>query len=145
MLMAMSFMTAVGLLMVLFPGVFVRMYTTDPEVIPVAINVLRVLGLIQPFFSVFLVLSGALRGAGDTKYVMTATIIGNWGIRVILALILAFFFNVGLVGFWLAMAIDLVVRAGLIFWRYQGGVWKKSLVDGKPSMVRKPSPQPAGR
>lgn len=126
---AMALMIGLGLLMFTFPGIFVRLYTTDPEVIPEAVRVLRVLGLIQPFFSVYLVLSGALRGAGDTRYVMIATAIGNWGVRVVLALFVAFYFDAGLVGFWLAITVDLAVRAGLIFHRYQSGVWRKSLVD----------------
>ena len=126
---AMALMITLGLLMFTFPGVFVRLYTTDPAVIPEAIGVLRVLGLIQPFFAVYLVLSGALRGAGDTRFVMIATAVGNWGVRVVLALLVAFYFDAGLVGFWLAIAVDLMVRAGLIFYRYQSGVWRKSLVE----------------
>ncbi len=138
-LMALVLMMSLGMLMFLFPTFFVRLYTTDAGVIPEAAGVLRILGLVQPLFCINLVLAGALRGAGDTRYVMYATAIGNWGVRVVLALVLGYYFGIGLVGFWLAIAADLTVRAGLIGARYQGGAWKRSLVDAPLPKVKKVS------
>ncbi|AZO94470.1 MATE family efflux transporter [Halocella sp. SP3-1] len=102
----------------------IHLYTDEPGVIKMATSALRIFLFFQPLFGLFMVLAGALRGAGDTKWVMYFTIIGNWGVRLIFSLIFAFYFKLGLNGFWLAMGVDVIVRAGLIVWRFLSGKWK---------------------
>jgi putative MATE family efflux protein len=115
----------------------VDLYTDDPEVIRLAASALRIFILFQPLFGVFMVLAGALRGAGDTKWVMYITVIGNWGIRLLFSYYFAFVLDLGLNGFWLAMGVDIVMRTALIIWRFQTGKWRDiKVIKYKPQAVR---------
>ncbi|MDD4745559.1 MAG: MATE family efflux transporter, partial [Eubacteriales bacterium] len=97
----------------------------------------RIFIIFQPLFGIFMVLAGALRGAGDTKWVMYITAIGNWGVRLIFSLLFVFVFDLGLNGFWLAMGVDIVIRSILISWRYASGKWQDHKVLG----TRRAQPQ----
>lgn len=105
------------------------LYTTDPQVINLTAYCLKIIAVTQPALAVVQVLAGALRGAGDTKWVLYITTIGNWGVRLTLSIILGFYFNLHLVGVWLAMASDQIIRALLTFWRYRNENWIKVFLD----------------
>ncbi len=121
---AATIMSAVGLLLFFVPGLFVRLYTDDPEVIHMSSTVLRIIAVSQPFLAASMVFAGALRGAGDTRWVLGITLVGIWGIRLALAYTLCIILDFGLAGAWLAMAADLVLRSGLVWLRYRTGRWK---------------------
>ncbi|NLN17652.1 MAG: MATE family efflux transporter [Firmicutes bacterium] len=116
-----------GLLFLLFPRALVSIFTTDPEVIDHSTVVIRIVAISQPFMAFQRVLSGALRGAGDTRSVMIISLLGICGIRLILAHWLVTL-GYGLVGAWVAMSIDLTVRGCLLYWRFRHGSWKKVVV-----------------
>lgn len=102
----------------------IRLYTDDPEVVSLAAQALRIFVLYQPLFGIFMVLAGAFRGAGDTKWVMYFTMIGNWGIRLLCSVFFVFYLDMGLNGFWIAMGVDIVIRVCLITMRFVSGKWK---------------------
>ena len=70
------------------------------------------------------VLAGSLRGAGDTHFIMVATTIGMWAVRVPLALITGVWLHLGIFYVWLAMIADWTLRMGLMLWRYRSERWK---------------------
>ena len=111
-------------LLFFFGGEFVaKFYSDDPEVISMAVNVIRIVAFTQiPQISQF-VLGGALRGAGDTKWPLISTFIGVWGFRVVLGFFLVNTMELGLNGAWLALAIDQLARSGIILYRYWSGKW----------------------
>lgn len=117
----MSFM---GVLFFVFPHYFMHFLTNEPEVISLGIMCLRIVALAQPPFATAIVLSGGIRGAGDTKFPMYASILGIWIIRLSLAMVLGIFLGLGLFGVWLAMAIDLYFRGFLFYFRFSSGYWK---------------------
>jgi len=120
-------MSLLGVLFFLFPSFIVGLYTDDPAVIDLASSCLRVIAVAQPFLAVIMTLSGGLRGAGDTRWVMYVTAAGNWGIRLVGAWLIGFRLGMGLVGVWVAMALDQAFRAGLIALRFRSGRWKTAL------------------
>ena len=75
--------------------------------------------------SVGFVMSGALRGAGDTKAVLAITIAGAWGIRVGLTLFLINVVGMGLEGAWIAMSVDWTVRSILMALRWRSEKWQR--------------------
>lgn len=121
---ALLFMTVLGLVFFFFPEVFILLFTRDPEIIANASICLKLVAIAQPFLAAVMVFSGALRGAGDTRYVMINTIIGVWGIRLLGTYILIDFFHFGLLGAWIGMVADLLVRGTLNFMRFRSGKWK---------------------
>mgnify|MGYP000875225157 CR=1 FL=1 len=100
-----------------------RLYTSDPKVILLAAAALKILAVMQPLQSTQFILAGALRGAGDTRWPLYATIIGIWGIRVIFAKIFIGL-GFGLLGAWGANLLDQTFRSIFIYARYKSGHWK---------------------
>lgn len=128
-------MVTASILMYIFVLPITKLYTDESEVARMASTALKIFVIYQPIMSIFMVMAGALRGAGDTKWVMYFTVIGNWGIRLVFTLLLAFYFDLGLNGFWIAMGIDGIIRTGLILRRFKSGKWKHQKVLDKDKMV----------
>ena len=121
---ALMFMTVLGLLFFFVPEPFVKIFSRDPAIIANASVCLKLVAIAQPFLAASMVFSGGLRGAGDTRYVMINTLIGVWGIRLVGTYILIDIFNLGLLGAWIGMVVDLSVRGTLNFMRFRSGKWK---------------------
>lgn len=121
---AAAIMGFVGIFFFLVPGAFVGLYTDDPDVIRMASSVLRLIAVSQPFLAASMVFAGALRGAGDTRWVLIITTIGIWCVRLALAYVLCITLDYGLMGAWLAMSADLMLRSVLVWLRYRTGLWK---------------------
>jgi putative MATE family efflux protein len=128
-MLARIFMGSVGLLFILVPGMFVKLFTTDNEVIRLASTVLRIEGFSQIFLARFYVYGGLLRGTGNTKDVLITSFIGVWGIRLVVCAVAVYFFNAGLVGAWVAMFLDLFTRAFIITAKVKKGNWKRELLN----------------
>lgn len=118
------FMSCVGLVFFFFSYQLAGLFTGDIAVQEAAGECLQMMAISQPFLAYVMVLAGALRGAGDTKYVMLVTLIGTWGSRVVIGWLLGIFLGIGLKGVWLAMIIDNLVRAAMMIVRYQRGKWQ---------------------
>jgi putative MATE family efflux protein len=114
----------IGVFFILFAPYIMMLYTVQQAVIDQGAIALRVIGFVQIAQATQFILSGALRGAGDTKFPLYATFIGVWGFRVALCLLFVFVFKCGILGAWLAIACDQIVRSIIIFYRYKSGKWK---------------------
>ena len=117
----MAFMTATGVLLYLFAPELISLFTQDADVIQLGTVVLRIEAFAQPLFAASIVASGALRGAGDTKYPFFISLVSMWGVRITLSALIAPHF--GLSGVWLAMCIELCVRGAIFLVRLHRGKW----------------------
>jgi len=70
-----------------------------------------------------MVYSGALRGAGDTRWTLIITGATVWLIRLPIASLLTGPLAAGLLGAWIAMGIDMIGRAALFRLRFRSGRW----------------------
>ena len=86
---------------------------------------LRLVAYAQPFFGMYIVGTGLLRGLGDVKIAVPVSIISMWFIRIPLAMLIVNVLGMGLKGAWYAMVIDLVLRGIFILFRVYSGKWKK--------------------
>ncbi len=111
-----------GLLAVL-PAFWLGLFTTDPAVIAAGVGALIVVGLAQPAQAMNFALGGALRGAGDTRFTLLATIVNWFVVRLPLAVFFAFVLDLGLAGIWLAVLTDYAVRTGILSLRFRSGKW----------------------
>lgn len=116
---------AIGLAVIfmLFGRQIVGAYNSDPQIVEVGGTIMFFLAFTQPFQSSQFILAGGLRGAGDTRTTAIITTITVLILRPVLAIIFIQR-GMGLYGAWLAMAIDQLVRATLVFARYNSGKWK---------------------
>ena len=121
----MMFSTTIALFMFFFGRHIAAFYTNDPDVIRKTAMVLKVIGIVQPAQSTQFILSGGLRGAGDTRWPLYATFLGIWGMRVMGGYLLAVQLGLGLLGAWMGMALDQLTRASVISYRFRKGGWKR--------------------
>ena len=69
-------------------------------------------------------LPNTLRAASDVKFCMILSIISMWVFRIAFSYIIAVRMGMGVLGVWIAMTIDLAVRAVLFIIRYRGKRWQ---------------------
>ncbi len=119
-------MTCTGLILLLFPEFLMSIFTGAQDVIALGAPALRVEALAQPFFSLSIVASGALSGAGDTRTPMIIGLACMWGVRLSVAALCVYVFGLGLTGAWIGMATDLTVRGLLMFARFRSPKWEKN-------------------
>ncbi len=102
----------------------IGLYTPDKDVIALGAMALKIVAIVQPAQATQFILAGALRGAGDTKWPLYASVFGIWGGRVFLGYLFTQVLHFGLLGAWVAIAIDQCIRAIVIFQRFSAGRWK---------------------
>ncbi len=116
--------TSVGILFVIFAEPIVRIFTTDPQVMPYAIDCLTIVSYGFFFYGVGMVLETSFNGAGDTWTPTYLNFFVFWVFEIPLAYILAYHFEMGARGvFWaifLAFSMLTIVSA-IVFKR---GKWK---------------------
>ena len=100
-------------------------FSADAAVIAKAAQLLRIVSISEPFFGLSIVLSGALRGGGDTRYPFYVSLLCMLGLRGVLAPIFIFICHMNLEAIWIAMVIDLYARGILCALRFRSGAWKK--------------------
>ena len=116
-------MSIFGLIFFILPGTIIYMFTDEPEIKEMATVALRLVSICQPFQAVSMVLSGCLRGAGDTKAVLWITTIGMYIIRIPLTYFFLYKMNTGLSGAWIVMTIDLAFRSIACYRVFKKGRW----------------------
>ncbi|HWR73718.1 MAG TPA: MATE family efflux transporter [Nitrospirota bacterium] len=120
---AVILMAGMGLVFFFFPYMLLRMFTSDAEVIRYGILYMKIVAFAQIPLAVTMVVGGSLRGAGDTGFIMFATIAGMWFIRLPVAAVCAVVFKADIRFVWSVMIVDWVVRMGLLLWRYRKERW----------------------
>ncbi len=121
---AIVIMSAMGIVFFFFPYALLRAFTSDEAVIDLGTMFLKIVALLQVPLALTMVLAGSLRGAGDTRFIMIATMIGMWGVRIPIAFLTGYWLSLGVFYVWLAMIADWTVRMGLMLWRYRSERWK---------------------
>lgn len=117
-------MILMGIGFFVFRHWWVGMYTGDRDVQRLGEMCLTFIALAQPLQATAIVLSQALRGAGDTRATLLYTFIGIWVVRVGVGYILGVVLGMGLFGMWLGWFGDFFARAALVFFRFRTGKWK---------------------
>jgi putative MATE family efflux protein len=120
--------TLLGAGMVIFRHSLMTLFTQESDIIALGAGIIILAGFIQPFLASFQIYAGALRGAGDSFYPAISLAIGILGIRPALSLLLVKVWPLGLIGAWIALAVDQTVRFVLILIRYRKGTWVKMKV-----------------
>jgi putative MATE family efflux protein len=112
-------------------------YPSQVDVVNAGVPVLRLVAFAMPFVASTVVITYALRGAGDTRVPVLFTWTGFLCLRIPLAYLFTLQIidlgmlgvwpgcNWGLFGAWLAMFADLVVRGALLFMRFLSGRWRE--------------------
>lgn len=120
---AVALMFTLSFVMIFFPEPMVRLFTDDEAVVAQGALYLRIVGLSQIPLAFSFVLSGALRGAGDTKATLRINLLSLWAVRIVPAVVLSWYFH-DIVYVYVAMIADTFFKAFLLWRRFENGAWK---------------------
>jgi putative MATE family efflux protein len=126
--MAIGIMVVMGAALAIFAPQFVAIFVDDEDVIRTGSRLLRIFAIAFPFMGLHASLGGALRGAGDVRYVLGVLTFTAWFVRIPVALILVLAVGLGAPGAWAGAATENVVRGLLIWRRFAQGRWKEKVV-----------------
>lgn len=118
----------VSVVAVIRPTLLLVLFTDEPTVLAVGSTYLRIMGWAYIPFAMMFILSGVMRGAGDTVPAMLATLLSLWGFRIPLAAFLSRSF--GSTGIWLGIAGSAVVGMLLQWGYYLTGRWQRRQLPG---------------
>ena len=119
----------VGIMVVIFRSRIVGIYNSTPEVIAAGSGILLLIGCAQPVQAEQFIISGGLRGAGDTRFSAMVTAVTVLLIRSGLATLTIRVLGWGLWGAWIAMLCDQIVRTLLMYYRYNTGKWARMALE----------------
>jgi putative MATE family efflux protein len=117
----------ISIMFLLFPRFISSFFISDPKVVTIAIDYLRILALSQVFMALEIVLEGSFSGAGNTIPPMTVSIPGSV-LRVPLAYLIAIFWGVGVNGIWWAITLTTIAKGTTLAFWFKKGSWKTKKV-----------------
>lgn len=107
--------------------VLVPLFNLTPATAAMAVQVLRLCAVFTAvFWPMSFTLPNALRAAGDARFTMVVSLLSMWICRIGMSWLLgsSWGLDLGLLGVWLAMYADWVVRAAVFLVRFLRGKWK---------------------
>ncbi len=120
------------------PGFFLRPYISgaDPEtfekVWEISVVLLRFVAFYCVFDALYIVFSAGVKGAGDTRFVMFASIALGWFVMVLPTYLSVVTFGWGLYFAWVFISLYLVAGGLIFMMRFRGGKWKSMRVIEAP-------------
>jgi len=128
--MAIASMVGLSVFIIAFSEDIARFLIDDDEVARLTVIFIYILGIAQPLMAIEFTLGGCLRGAGDTRFPLKATMAGLIGARVGLAALFTF---MGLTVVWIYAALigDYIVKALMLVSRFKSGKWQQVFSDAE--------------
>jgi MATE family multidrug resistance protein len=142
-------MTAVALLYVLVPDLLMWPFRSESgsakwedlaDLVPVLLRFVAVYCL---FDSINIVLSFALKGAGDTRFVTYVSLTLSWPMLVV-PTYFAWSERWGVLWAWAFASVYIITQTGVFYWRFRGGQWKSMrVIESAPVPEAALTPVPA--
>jgi putative MATE family efflux protein len=107
-----------------FPEFWLSIFNKSPDVIEVGKSSMRLMGATGPFIAAGMILTQALFGAGNPRFVMMVELALHFGVLLPVAYICGILLGGGLVGVWTAAAVYAVLLTAIMSWKFQSGSWK---------------------
>ncbi len=101
-----------------------HLVTESHAVYHAALLPMRMMGLATPLIAVGMILTQALFGAGNTRFVMIVELVLHFCCLVPLAWLLGITFHFGLVGIWSAALVYVLLLTSVMVWKFRSGDWK---------------------
>lgn len=93
-----------------------------------AVRLLQIVAVYCLFDAMYMIFTAALKGAGDTRYIMVVSVAMSWAIMGVPAYAAYEYFGADLFTLW-AFVCAYIVAAGFVFYRrFRGGKWKSMRV-----------------
>ncbi len=145
---SLGWMWAVGLIFVLLPGPLLDIFETTPGVAPLpgapafaeikamGVVLLRYVALYSLIDGVSIIYFGALKGAGDTRFVMLTMLAASVGVLILPTWYLVATGTGGIHGPWLCLTAYIAALAGSFALRFRSGHWRRiKVIEETPRAV----------
>ena len=106
----------------------IGIFTEDPMIIKIGAAVLLIDIFVEIGRTANLVIIQSLKAAGDVNFPVIVGIFSMWFVSTLGAYVFGIYFGLGLVGIWIAMAADEILRGILMLFRLKGGKWRQKRV-----------------
>lgn len=123
-LLATGFMVLAASTFVFRPRQLIGWFSTDPSVLSVGTSLLLLAAVFQLFDGIQGVITGTLRGLGDTQTPMKVNLIAHWLFGLPIGYLLCFVAGWGVYGLWVGLSLGLIVVGIVLFW-----VWSVKIRD----------------
>ncbi len=120
---AIALMFFLSFFMIFTPEWIVSFFTNDLKTIDEASLYLKIVGLSQIPLAFNFVLSGALRGAGDSRRTLRINLISLWVVRIVPAFVLSWYFH-DIMWVYIAMISDTFTKAFFLWRAFDKGEWQ---------------------
>ena len=123
-------MIALGVITFPLASWLAGLFSSDPDILSLSKDIIQITCVFMGFWTASFVLPAGLKGAGDARFTMWATMAGMWVFRIVMGYVLGIVLDYGVLGVWMGMFIDWTVRSALFYWRMASGKWKSKHVIG---------------
>ena len=106
------------MLVFIFSEQLMRIFSSDPEVISSGVSALHALSVALPFWAVWFVSSGSLRGSGDTRTPLVVGALTMW-LSVFLAWVGVRWFDAGMGWVWTGFVLTSAPAAFFVWWIFR--------------------------
>ncbi len=111
------------ILWLLSPAIM-NLLTDNPEIVKLVGKILLIDIFLEMGRAINVTMVRALQAAGDTVFPIIIGIISTWVLAVGLSAGLGIGLGIGLIGVWIAMASDEIIRGIIFIFRWHSGAWK---------------------
>lgn len=123
--MAAIYMVGMGLVFAFLGGPMLEhLFDAGPEVVRIGRVLFILAALFQGFDAINIVISGALRGAGDTRYMAIVMFIAAYAFFLPAAALFAFTLGGEAIGAWIAASIYIIALSGILLHRFSSEAWR---------------------
>ncbi|HDZ90741.1 MAG: MATE family efflux transporter [Deltaproteobacteria bacterium] len=132
--MAFLYMGLIALCYLVIPDIFIMPFAARShaesfsEIYRITVILLRFVALYSVFDTLNLIFSSAIKGAGDTRFVMYAVVMASLFILVIPTYLAVVVLGYGLMVPWITFSAYMIVLGFIFFLRFKGGRWKSMRV-----------------
>jgi len=124
----MIFLGTIGVIFIMFAEPIVRLFTHDPQVVPLAANCLRIISYGNIGYAYGMVMLQAFNGAGDTITPTIVNFFGFWLLEIPLAWFLAIPMRMQAKGAYFSIVVAEAAIAAVSIVLFKRGYWKQQKI-----------------
>ncbi len=129
-------MGSIGVLFFLFPYFIASLFTNDPEIIKIAGLLIRIAALEQLSIAASMVMSGILKGSGDTKTPMYISAFFTWVVRIPLMYLFILVLHWPVATIWGLFVVEWGLRAIVYTIIYRRKQWLDKAILAQPAKAQ---------
>jgi MATE family multidrug resistance protein len=117
-----GFMLFAASVFILVPRQLIGLFSKDAEVLSVGSSLLFLAAIFQLFDGIQGVITGTLRGIGDTRTPMVVNLVAHWVLGLPTSYLLCFVIGWGVYGLWVGLSLGLIVTGTILLY-----VWTRKI------------------